>query len=44
MALREAVALGAGEGILLQDDAFAGSDTLATSRIIAAALRRIGER
>ena len=29
--LREAVALGAGEGFLLQDDAFAGSDTLALS-------------
>ncbi len=40
--LREAVALGAGEGIILQDAAFAGSDTLATSRILAAALRRIG--
>ena len=39
--LREAVALGAGEGILLRDNAFAGSDTLATSRVLAAALRRI---
>ena len=39
--LREALALGAQEAILLQDGAFAGSDTLATARILAAALRRL---
>lgn len=40
--LREAVALGATEGILLQDAAFAGSDTLATGRILAAAVKALG--
>jgi electron transfer flavoprotein alpha subunit len=41
-ALREAVAWGADEGILITDRAFAGSDTLATARALAAALRREG--
>lgn len=41
-ALREAVAWGADEGIHLTDPAFAGSDTLATARALAAALRRSG--
>jgi len=36
--LREAVAWGADEGVHLSDDAFAGSDTLATARALAAAL------
>lgn len=36
--LREAVAWGADEGVLVCDPAFAGSDTLATSRTLAAAL------
>ncbi len=36
--LREAVAWGAGEGVLISDPAFAGSDTLATARALAAAL------
>jgi len=36
--LREAVAWGADEGVLLTDPAFAGSDTLATARALAAAL------
>jgi electron transfer flavoprotein alpha subunit len=40
--LREAVAWGADEGIHLCDPAFAGSDTLATARALAAALRRAG--
>jgi len=38
-ALREAVAWGADEGVHLCDPAFAGSDTLATARALAAALR-----
>jgi len=38
--LREAIACGAGRGVLLTDRAFAGSDTLAT----AAALRRLLDR
>jgi electron transfer flavoprotein alpha subunit len=40
--LREAVAWGADEGVLVCDPAFAGSDTLATSRALAAALRHHG--
>lgn len=41
-ALREAISLGADEGILLSDRAFAGSDTLATSYALAQAIRKIG--
>ncbi|MGH9126665.1 MAG: FAD-binding protein [Acidimicrobiales bacterium] len=41
-ALREAVAWGADEGVLITGAAFAGSDTLATSRALAAALERCG--
>jgi electron transfer flavoprotein alpha subunit len=40
--LREAIAWGATDGVLISDPAFAGSDTLATSRALAAALRRLG--
>ena len=40
--LREAVAWGAGEGVLITDPAFAGSDTLATARALAAAVRKLG--
>ncbi len=40
--LREAVAAGAAEGIHLCDPAFAGSDTLATARALAAAIRSAG--
>jgi electron transfer flavoprotein beta subunit len=40
--LREALAMGADHSILLSDVAFAGSDTLATSYIMAAAIERIG--
>lgn len=42
-ALREALAMGCDEAYLLKDPAFEGSDTLATSRILAAAIRKIGE-
>jgi len=41
-ALREAVSLGADEAILVSDRAFAGSDTLATSYALAAAIKKIG--
>ncbi|MDQ1394162.1 MAG: hypothetical protein QOF30_3139 [Acidimicrobiaceae bacterium] len=41
-ALREAVAWGADEGVLLTDPAFAGSDTLATARALRAALELVG--
>ncbi len=40
--LREAIAWGAGSGLHLCDDAFAGSDTLATARALAAALEGNG--
>jgi len=39
--LREALALGADRAVLLSDRGFAGSDTLATSRILAEAIRRL---
>lgn len=41
-ALKEALAMGADEAILLSDRAFAGSDTWATSTILAAAIEAIG--
>ena len=41
-ALREAIAMGADDGILLSDRAFAGSDTWATSYTLAMAIRKIG--
>lgn len=40
--LREAVAWGADSGVLVTDPVFAGSDTLATARALAAALATIG--
>ncbi len=42
-ALREAISLGADEGILLSDPAFAGADTWATSYTLSAALRKLGQ-
>lgn len=42
MVLREGVAWGADDGVLISDPAFAGSDTLATARALAAALDREG--
>ena len=41
--LREALAYGADQALLLTDPAFAGSDTLATARALAAALDHLGE-
>ena len=41
-ALREALAMGADEAFLVTDRAFGGSDTLATSTIIAAAIKKLG--
>src|SRR3954467_14423937 len=40
--LREAIAWGADDGVLITDAAFAGSDTLATAKALAAALEREG--
>jgi electron transfer flavoprotein beta subunit len=41
--LRECIAMGADEAVLVSDRAFAGADTWATSNTLAAALRKIGE-
>ncbi|HOX47850.1 MAG TPA: electron transfer flavoprotein subunit beta/FixA family protein [Spirochaetales bacterium] len=41
LALREALAMGADEAILLSDRAFGGADTWATSTTLAAALRKL---
>lgn len=41
IALREALAMGADRAILLTDKKFAGADTLATSRVLSAALKEL---
>ncbi|MDW8021440.1 MAG: electron transfer flavoprotein subunit beta/FixA family protein [Nitrososphaerota archaeon] len=41
--LREALARGADHAILLTDARFAGADTIATSRALAAAIKKLGE-
>jgi electron transfer flavoprotein beta subunit len=41
--LRRALALGADEAVLLSDRAFGGADTLATSTVLAAAIRKLGD-
>lgn len=41
VALKEALAMGADEAILLSDRAFAGSDTWATSTVLASAIKKI---
>jgi electron transfer flavoprotein beta subunit len=41
-ALREAISMGADEGVLVGDRAFAGSDTWATSYTLSSAIKRIG--
>ena len=41
-ALREAIAMGIDQGILLCDKFFAGSDTAATSKVLAKAVNKIG--
>ena len=42
-ALKEAIAMGIDTGLLISDKAFAGSDTWATSYVLAAAIRKLGE-
>ena len=42
-ALREAIAMGIGSGVLLSDKAFAGSDTWATAYVLAEAIKKVGE-
>lgn len=39
--LREAIALGADEALLLSDKSFAGADTLATSYVLSAAIKKL---
>ena len=41
VALREALAMGCDDALLISDRAFGGADTWATSSTIAAALKRI---
>lgn len=43
IALREAISMGIDSGVLLSDPAFAGSDTWATSYVLAESIKRIGE-
>jgi electron transfer flavoprotein beta subunit len=43
-ALRECIAIGADNAVLVCDRVFAGADTLATSYVLAASIRRIAER
>ena len=40
--LKEALAMGADRGVLISDRIFAGSDTLATVRILSAGIRKLG--
>lgn len=40
--LKEAVSVGAARGVLVSDEALAGSDALTTARVLAAAVRRLG--
>lgn len=42
-ALKTALAMGCTEAILVSDEAFAGSDTLGTARVLAAAINNIGD-
>lgn len=41
--IRECLAMGADEGVLISDRAFGGADTIATSSQIAGAIRKIGD-
>ena len=41
-AVRKALAMGAGKGVLISDDGLRGSDALTTARVLAAAIRREG--
>jgi electron transfer flavoprotein beta subunit len=42
--LRKALSVGADEAILLSDRAFGGADTLATSKVLSAAIKKLNER
>ena len=42
-ALKTALAMGCTEAVLVSDEAFAGSDTLGTARVLAAAIKKVGD-
>jgi electron transfer flavoprotein beta subunit len=42
-ALKTCLAMGCSEAVLISDDAFEGSDTLGTARVLAAAIRKVGD-
>ena len=42
-AIKKSLQMGADKGVHVVDDAIAGSDALATSQVLAAAIRKIGE-
>lgn len=42
-ALKTCLAMGCTEALLVSDDAFAGSDTLGTARVLAAAIKNVGD-
>jgi len=42
LAIKEAIAMGCDDGVLLSDRAFAGADTWATSYVLAQAIKKIG--
>jgi len=42
-ALKQGLAMGADQAVLLSDPAFEGGDTLATARVLAAGIRKLGE-
>ena len=43
VALREAMSMGLDDGVLLSDKRFAGADTWATSYVLAAGIRKLGD-
>jgi electron transfer flavoprotein beta subunit len=42
-AIKQVLAMGADEGVLLQDDAFDGGDSHTTAKVLAAAIRNLGD-
>lgn len=42
-ALKECISVGADRGVLIQDEAFIGSDSYSTSSILAAAIKKLGD-
>ena len=42
-AIKQVLAMGADEGVLLNDDAFEGGDSYTTAKVLAAAIRKLGD-